>query len=476
MAHGFQVGIGSDPNSTYFFSKSGPNPSAGVNGDPNGAVGDPNQFRGGQTGTIIIGTGSWQWPILSNPDYTVQHHCLADGVVKLLGDRTSRFQYIGKAGFSMNDFSLEQFAGYHFQTTAGTADYNRCVIKVLPDFGLTENSTFFGTVNFTDCILFNVNFTAVCLAGGNFNRCLFFNCTFGAAALTMNYCYIDPLTSAWATSATRNNVDPGCNTDNSKGLRIGSATVYSRNTPQGISALPGFNAQSKEDFTLRKDSAHIINGIGPTHLRYANTFFMEFLGGTSEPATISNLRLAAANSAARVPLSDISTGANSFEVNSQGGVVIIPNSNGDGFATLTTGRIPFSDIPLEMTVMRIIAGLNFDTDFPGTEAQVSLAAPHIFNNNVPDYSNGVSGSATRNPNRLSYRMRWSTLTDPNVSDPSHWVTGATFVEFGWNQKPQFNQATLIGNGDPTFNLSAAANVYCRFYQMQVRLRNNYYSK
>ncbi|WP_216726073.1 hypothetical protein [Hymenobacter siberiensis] len=441
--------------------------------------------------TQIIGTGQYNWFLRSqalvNGQFSAGWSQMnADGIVKING-RSEEMTYLASSRSRLQDFYFQQATGYNFGETGdiNTYSYNaytRCIFKVLPQYAASANSTTSNDLRFYDCIFFNVNLAPLVSAGGypgnlslvSFTRCIFINCVVQDSA-NVSFSYVDSTSSISTRAATNNNVDPRCLVANGFGLNV-AAAGFSLASTRGISALPGFNAPVKEDFTLTAGSAHIANGIGPEHLRYANTFFMEFLGGTGELATLTNLRLAAASSAARVPLAEISMGANSFGVNNQGGVVLIPNSNGDGFATLTTNRIPFSDIPLEMTVMRLIAGLNFDTDFPGTEAQISLAAPHIFNNNVPDYSNGTSGSAGRNPNRLTYRMRWSTLTDPNINDPSNWVTGATFIEFAWNQKPLFNQATLIGNGDPSYNTASPSNVYARFYQLQVRLRNNYYSK
>lgn len=424
------------------------------------------------SGANVVGTGVYYIPFNNNNDRgTDRFSCIADGVVKIIGNATAK-QTLSLYEVNIYDASMEQFLGIHWVSNANSgAELSRTVIKMIPG-GMVNNVSSADASIYTDCILYN--FDANGIPGDVYTRCIFINCTIRSAA-NVSGCYLDPNSSVVAAAGTNNNVDPATNVDAGKGLSIGGAPL-SKFTPNGISVAPGFNSVVKEDFSLRKESPHLVAGIGPSHLRYSNTFFVEFDGGTGELVNASNTRLVAAGSSARTPLADVTTGVNSFTINSQGGMVLVPNSNGDGFATLVTNRIPFSDIPLEMTVVNIIAGLNFDTEYPGTESQISLASPHIFNNNVPDYSNALSGSAGRNPNRLTYRMRWSTLTEPDISDPSHWVTGATFVEFGWNQKPQFNQATLIGNGDPAFNVAAASNVFARWYQLQVRLRNNYYSK
>lgn len=415
----------------------------------------------------------------------------ADGEVKVLGDGSTLFRTMFGRTAQVYDIAFEQFGGINFHGNDGNSTptgFFRCIFKCVPETANAYNSRVSGPTVFTDCILYNVNLTGYANIQyplyATFNNCIFINCTVEDST-AVNRCYIDPTSSIRTRSATGNNIDPGCNADLGKGLNV-VASVNANSTPnytggwnatnpQGIRALPLFNSVAKEDFTLRIDSPHLGSAnIGPSHRRYSNSFYAEFSGGQGDAASLSSVRFRSVSSNYVAPLVDITTGAQAFDVNSQGGLLLRPNSNSDFTGYFTTGAIPHADQVEEISSMLLKAGLNFNTEFPATEGTFNPSQPEIYNNNVPDWSNGAPSSALRNPARLSYRMRWSTKLNPNPNAPEDWVTGNVFVEFEWNQKPLWNPLTLTGNGDAAFVAASGEAINCRWYQLQVRLRNNYY--
>jgi hypothetical protein len=242
---------------------------------------------------------------------------------------------------------------------------------------------------------------------------------------------------------------------------------------------PRFNKPESEDFTLRLDSPHLNAGTGPSHLRFATSFYVEMIGGASvgDLVTAQNCQLrSTANPLVVVAVLE----TNGLLWNSQGGISIKANTNGVYEGYILFDKIRISDVPQKIIRWRIIAGLNFNTDYPGTEPtdNQQSANPDVYNNNVVDYSNYSSGAAGRNPNRLTEQFRWSNNPLPGVgpSDTSDWVTGGTFVEFEIDSAPEYNLSGYVGNGMPNFDPVQALPVVARWIQPRVKLRNNYYSK
>ena len=122
-----------------------------------------------------------------------------------------------------------------------------------------------------------------------------------------------------------------------------------------------------------------------------------------------------------------------------------------------------------MGVVTPLAGFNMDSDFQTTD----FINPEIRNNNVVDYTNAVAGSAERKPNRLTYRMRWSTMANPDINNANHWISGATFVEMEWFIRPAYNLAGFVGNGVIGFLPVNSLPVLCRTYQIEITTRNNH---
>ncbi|QKG57015.1 hypothetical protein GKZ68_10480 [Hymenobacter sp. BRD128] len=466
MAHNFRIAT---TGTGVYLSKAGDDANSGTADAPIKTLSRLATFNQTGSATSVIGTGTYVLPSDWNGRFGT---FFADGIVKILGDTQTTAQLIAANGSYVHNVIFDKFAGFGFRPNPydGDCQYFACIFKVLPDFAGQVNSSATSNTSFFDCILYGVNAD---LGKSNFSRCLFINCTITVSSVSDSY--IDSTSAIAAQSASNNNVDPGCNTAAGRGLNVAGAG-WSLTSPSGIHALPLFNSLVKEDYTLRASSPHILTGIGPAQYRYANSFYVEYTGSAADTASLANTHLRATGTNVVVPLLDITTGSEALEVNSQGGLVLQATTTSDGMASLTTGRIPFADVADEMTVMLLKAGLNFDTSYPALESQFNFNQPEIFNNNVPDFSNYAPGTAGRNPNRLSYRMRWSTKLNPNadLANVSDWITGTKFIEFEWNQKPLWNPATGVGNGEAGYDPATGVPIQCTYYQLAISLRNNYY--
>ncbi len=470
MAHNFRIAV----YNGWYVGKAALSGSA--NGTADAPYGDvmsifyntPNPDAGSSS---VIGTGVYYWPTrgarLVNGDYARPWGNLyADGFVKVIGQMGEQ-TCLAAARSSFSNFYFQQALGYSFGYDR--VSYNGCIFKVNSANANSANSTGTGALSFSDCIFYNVNIPA----GGNhyFTRCLFFNCTIACASVTFSY--INSTSAIAAAAASGNNVDPGCDTTASKGLNVNGAG-WTTASAAAVSLPPLFNSLAKEDYTLAQNSPHLRLAIGPTKYRFANSYYFVFTGGEGDAVTTNNCYLKSAATGAIVNLTSVTGSPNAFDVNAQGGLVIRPSSSGDGTATIVTDRIPFSDITQRMVFMNMIAGLNMDSNYPAS-GTFNLAMPEPFNNNVPDYSNGALYAAARNPNRLSYGMRWSTLNNPLVINDADWYLGAEITEFEWLSQPLWNAGSPnVGNGNSAYSGAAVQQyVDCNWYQLYIRLRNNY---
>jgi hypothetical protein len=428
-----------------------------------------------ENGAGVLGAGSYLAPTAGMNPYTGASWT-ADGLVKVIGDGATRNTQIGGSQYCVyTGIYYDKFGGFGFHGVySGVNTYNRCIFKVVSENASADNSSGQfpgGNDEYTNCIFVNIN------GGGNwkFTNCLFFNCTITQSNL-LKQCYLDPTTSVVTAEASQCNVDKRAQPASQQGIRIAGGG-FGLATPGGISELPGFNSLAKEDWSLLRSSPHISLGIGPDYLRFANTLFVESTGTTGDVCTVLNTQFRFASSQQVVRLLSISGAPDALLFNAQGGLVRKPDSNGNGFSQLVTRRVNYSDISQEVTGIRMFAGLNFDTDYPTLQSQILLANPSVFNNNVVTFGNGASQTARRNPNRLTYRMRWSTLVDPDEANPDHWVSGTKWIEFEWNTKPVWNQGQQLGNGNPDFSPTGSGNtnVVARWLQLEITIRDDYFS-
>lgn len=453
-------------NGDVYVSKAGSPGAAGTRDAPL----DESEFVNGNHGLHIIGTGTYTFVgtgdgFPNNGSVNYQ----ADGIVKLLGQ--PGLKTFGFYGCTIRDIYLDQFEKIRWRNNFGGGFEEslilRCVIKLAPSAEINAGLSQYGT-HYQDSILFNLN-TAT--AVDRFTRCIFINCKVSTAATVMG-CYVDATSSISSTAASNNNVDPACNPGQNQGLNVNGAG-FSRNSPGGISQDPGFNARSQEDFTLRATSPHLTAGIGPAHLRYALSWLLRSTAQTSETVTPANTWLESTADGSRVNL----LSATNFAMSAGRTLYIAENQSNIFTASYLTDSLVFAANAQELVSLPVISGLNFDTNFPGTEAQFNSNSPEVYNNNVPDAAGYSSGSAGRNPNRLSIKARFSTRQAPRSNVNADWFpSDGSFLLMEIGTRPLWNSATRIGNGDPAFVVAQGTPIVATAMQLEYVATNNYYSR
>jgi len=480
MSHNFRSA------GSYYVSKAGRADGPATPDDPRLALTGQEEGQ-----DIVLGTGVYQWPTSFNYNRLGYGNgsLRADGRVVVLGDGHSRYQGLAGGGVRLTGLRFEQFAGFQFRDGPWCS---QCEFEVLPAFAGSPNSGITSAV-FEDCVFRNVHFSNDQTAGltygqgGNlgdatFTRCLFFNCTFTSPARYLTQCYFDPTTRGWGgtpgttfsypSGATGNNVDPAADPAQGYGLRL-DAQPAGLASPQGLSVPPLFNALGYNDFSVQPGSPHLAAGIGPRQYRQAATYLLHG-PAAGQPVGADNAdfrRLADGQAVALLPAAPAFTTA--------GGALVLDlgsAAGATGTGRLRTGAIAHAaGLPREISYIQTLSGSNFNTSYPSDTTAPEVTQPEVFNNNVPDASGFEPGAAGRNPNRLSYRLRWSTLpTAPDPTADAGWALGGAWVECEWNARPLYNPQNNVGNGCPDFDPATARPVICTWYQLEVVLTNAYY--
>ena len=296
-------------------------------------------------------------------------------------------------------------------------------------------------------------------------------------ATRVTYCYLDASSKARVIGAA--------NYNNWRGqIAIGSSGAYQSLAAQqaasptinanSINSEPGFNLPLRRDYTLKASSPHLGLGIGPNHLRYAQTWYVASTCAAGEVCTPANTWLV--NSADNSIINFLNlTG---FSWSQQGSLYITENTAGGFEASYRTAPLQIAAVAQTLKGLPCLTGLNYNTDFPAVESGLSSNQPDVNNNNVPAIASSVSGSVGRNPARLTTSMRWSTRQAPQDNLTTDWVTGDVFLPFELFSSPAWNQSTSKGNGDPAFDPTPAnvQPVRALWIQFVYVARNNYYSK
>jgi len=491
MATNFRL-LQEDPNSIVYISKTGLTPNADPNAGYYGSRNNPRpsvasylaEVGGGTTG--VVGTGSYAWSthFANGTTGTDSHNLVADGYVRIQGDGHTRNAPFVNSGATFIDLLFEQFAGFSFRAYGygNGVHYERCVFKVLPEFGADGNSSASGGIEFVDCVFENVHFISAdsnSNSGMQFTRCLFFNCTNTNDFGRLTQCYLDATSALHTTAATGCNVDPGADPTAGYGLCLNGGPPV-RTSPQGISAAPRFNALAYGDYSVQAGSPHLAAGIGPVQFRQGSTYLLQALGAgqPATPASATFAALGAAGPSVGVLATEgglVGTAQPQAGGGSQPALVVVAGSGTSGRASLLTGAVQHSaGSPRELSRMQALGGYNFDTADPATEAELNPNSPEVYNNNVPTLSQHAPGAPGRNPHRLTYGLRWSVAPHPDPANPADWVHGDAFVEMEWNTQPLLNPATLLGNGHPDFDPALGRAVVCTWYQLRIGLSNTYY--
>jgi hypothetical protein len=458
----------SEANLTYV-SKAGSSTNAGTKDAP---LSNLNQAGS----ALVIGTGTYQMP------GTGAGVLIADGNVVVRGPGFGTFcarpQVFG-LDITGYEYICNQTAGSGGNTAVS---FCRCILRngkfnILNDVNVAENLL-------RDSILIGcetvINSMAYATSPSNqVQNNLFLNSPTVISGLALPLrCFFDaasPLTVASTQLPMFCNIRGTLTIDGTLyGSLADAAVVWPALLTRGnFNNEPGFNKPAAEDFTLRLSSRHLDFGVGPSHLRYALMYYVEFDGAPGDICTTQNTRLRSTADGSAVAFLAIE----GFTVNEQGGLVIATNSNGDFAAYYRTDRIRLAATAQPIESLPVIFAANFDSDYPTTESAFSSVIPEIRNNNVPARNNYSSGSAGRNPHRLTIRARHSPTLNPSVTQPDDWV-GSTWFDYEIGQRPTFNITTGFGNGHPSFD-STPANVTqmeARWAQFEYWARNNYYSR
>lgn len=471
---------------SFYISKAG---DAGGNGNPDFPKGS---LSGNEDSiSVMLGTGVYQWPtsfIYGRMGFN-NVYMQADGRVVVLGDGQTRYQWMTAGGCTFEGLRFEQFAGFQFaHSDSNPPVYRQCEFAVLPAFASSPNSGMARTCTFEDCVFENVHFSngqtpglaygqGGDLSQATFTRCLFFNCTFTSLARSVRHCYFDPSTVGWAsdqpqygTECVGNNVDPAADLSQGYGLRLDDQPA-GHLWPRNLSQPPLFNAPQQHNYSVQAGSPHLAADIGPRQYRQGRSFVVQ-APAAGQAADPTNTRFVPADGDAPVALLGV---AGVLEGTDAGALAIRAAVSPAGTASLRTDRVRHSaGLPREISYLQTLGGDNFNTSYPALESQLNANAPEVFNNNVPDLGAYPAGHAGRNPNRLSYRLRWSTLPDPRLDHPEDWATGAELVECEWNTRPLYNPATNVGNGRPEFVPAEGRPIICTWYQLEVSLTNTYF--
>jgi hypothetical protein len=425
-------------------------------------------------GKNVIGAGSYIWPAGFVLPYSASLY--GDGFVKLLGDTSTSPQSFGSNNIIAGIY-FELWAGITLGTASNaTCQYNACVFDMLSQ--ATGNLSF-GAVSsswtFTGCIFSNCNTLLNNQSYATYNNCLSINSQLSSGGGGLNNSYLDATSGYQTTSASivNCNVDPLTSIGTNRGLKVSSGAWGNGQAQAGctncITQAPQFNGPARFDFTLNANSPHVTLAIGPAQLGAATSFTLGSSVGSGGTVTTANASIA--NSIGSSASTLLAITGDGFNTNSQGGwVLVTPSTAGTFVSVFKTGVLTMNQNgPIELTGCNFLGALNCNSDFIATDPFV----PVLQNNNVPDYNNGTAAAADRKPNRMSFRMRWSTLQAPDPTIASHWVSGATFVEMEWFAKPTYNASGYLGNADVAFVPANALPIFARTIQLEHTVRNNY---
>ncbi|MES2730036.1 MAG: hypothetical protein V4621_08100 [Pseudomonadota bacterium] len=491
---------------THYVGKAGATIANGGTGTKDNPFNNHYETQTVNVSTAIVGAGVYEGDLsmMQGPQHVREF--MADGQVTVKA---------ANVNLSRHDYSTINWYDYTWQGPMVMSNANgggsftglhkRCVFlnvtfNLIPGGGSERAAVFF----FEDCIFIN----CTCLGTElpvSFNRCILINSQFNRATLVMN-------TYADSASTLRGDM---ANTENLKSCYQGASGffdalpygnyqalhVYINNNIRGqvasnatdplndvitwqaanpthgsgnINLPPNFNKPESYDFTLKINSQHLDKGIGPEHLRYALMYYVEFTGSVGDPCTVANTRLKSSADGSYVNFIEIG----GFTVNEQGGLVIATNTQNSFEAFYTTDRIRLASTPQVVTRLPVIFGANYNTDYPTVESGFSSNIPEVFNNNVPARNAYSSGTAGRNPARLTCQARFTPILSPDINTSGDWIANGAFLDYEVNRQPAYNAAGNYGTGHPLFDPTPAlvTTLKARWAQFRYRARNNYFSR
>jgi hypothetical protein len=431
---------------------------------------------------IVIGTGVYEEDLNFNGRNAVRY-VYGDGIVILR--KTGGTVDNGLANTQYYDLIFESFSSINIGSN-GSCLTERCTF--IFQAGTTANLKG-RSLTFKDCVFINTIFAAINAAPVEFARNIMVNSDFTTpGALKVNNNYIDATTKVNMQATTVagfsciNNNLYNVNSANGFGIKIDIDPFRNHSELQaigqnnnGCDLAPAFNNEILGDYTLTRTSPHLSRNIGPNWLRLASGFYLRGPEGvmTANSHYFENLA-----TGEQFPIYQAENLTTSLQ-NGQLRMKVIEAVGGSLIGKYKV-KLKISDIPVQLSYVDVMAGLNFNTDYPATENLFDPNIPEIFNNNVPNGYNWISGHAGRNPNRLDYSFRWSTKDNPDVAVATDWVTPELIFE--WRTEPKYNPVTVKGNADPAFQPSptdpndSPKFVFVKFVDVVCSLENNYFSK
>ena len=440
MANNFrQVG-------NYYVSKSGSDSNSGTS--PNAPFLTPFHNL---AGTTIIGAGFYNVSI-NFSSMNINYN--GDGIVILNSDGTPSFVISNGQTLSFNGIIIKNFDNSTSNSISGgflgtLLQFTNCTLINCVFSGMYYN------VQFTNCTLINCDFSLITQGYTVFNGCTVINSIINNVYTFINsYCNQSTTLYMYGSisSFDYNNINGKINfpTGPNAGTNITLAqqkTNYPSYNVNSFDLNPQFNNISKLDFSYAINSPNLNKGQGSV-INIGSTNYGKGL------YSISSNELNPINGAI----------VNNLVLNGNDYIL-----SGATYGTVTTTPIAIASYVAEVQKINYLGYLFFDKSFSGGTDN---------NSNVPDYSTYLSGdtSGGGNPDRLSYRMRWSTsLIIPTVNndwDNGGLISAGSMIEFEWGQKPLIDVSGR-GNGNPAFNKVTAMPIGARWIQIEVTLRNNY---
>lgn len=433
----------------------------------------PNAGNAGVSSDFyIIGTGQY---VVDNLGHLSGRSFIADGYVKFNAGVTKNFAY--------SHGSYPKMRNIHFQGYTGNV--------------LRAGGNVLASYEFTDCIFEDCNFDTGAWIFNIFVDCIFINCRGSIAHVmapngtyTIRRCLFinSPMKIGPDAGTSGGNTLQDCYSDSAMIFPAAVVPYVQNCNLQGnpdlagvngnINADPMFNNKDLYDFTLRRNSPHLVKGIGPATLRMGNGFYLR--GEPGDITANSGHYFESTTTNEQFPIYDTFNMVATMQ-NGQLRMKVKQFVGGPMVAYVKVA-VRVSDVPIGITYNNFVTGLNFNTSYPAIESQFEANNPPALNNNVPDSENYVSGHAGRNPNRLTYRVRWSTKDEPKVTTVTDWITGNVRPIMEWKAVHKYNPVSLTGSGDPLFKLTPTdvadnpIDIVATWLDMEIVLTDKYFSR
>ncbi|RNI27643.1 hypothetical protein EFA69_16120 [Rufibacter immobilis] len=485
----------------YFCSKAGSDSNPGTSPDaPKASVSQVifTATNAGHTGlvAIIIGEGVYEESInVSQPSLSVTYNIIAEGKVVFKASGSNQFIMTRRPFNFLGNFEFRNYQIMRVTDNSSGSSFN-CNGAKLRNCTLGAGNYAY---TFTNCVLEGVVSSVV---APKMFGCKVFNSQItgispSAAQLDHTYNNDFDEESVFTIRSTDNTTNHNFNnlrgkirvqvyntagyegnpyiTYNSlQELWAGNPTsnppkpAYPGHFPNSFSANPEYNSKELGDYTVKASSPNLRTGA--TTYSNGNIGNVELGIGTYIDSSI--------NGRANID-PDNPNAFFSPELQIIGDAVSVPLNQ-------TLGYIEEDWLQVNGGALGEIEGVDL---FHNLEFNTSYVGPNIANMNVPDYYNGqphdgANLSVTRNPNRLSFQMMWSSQVNKPGNgaeayagaDNGGLLAPATWGVFYYFDKPLVDLAGVC-SGMPGFDAAAnnARAVTARWIKRRYWLRNDYTS-